>query len=371
MTDWPVSIDEILSARERLRPHLAATPLRHYPALDNAVGRGIRVLVKHENFQPTGAFKVRNAVSALTLLLQERAGFAPASAAGGLGGAAQHGYEQRAAERAGFTPASAAGGLGGVTQHPPERGVVAATRGNHGLGLAWAGRRLGVAVTVCVPEGNNPEKNAAIRALGARLVEEGRDYDESVAVADRLVAGEGLHLVHSTNDRAVVAGAGTLTLEMLEEEPAIEALVCAVGGGSQAVGGLTVARARPSGTAVYGVQAAGASAIHDAWHLGRPVFLPSADTFADGLAPRGTYPFTFGALREGLAGFVSVTDARIADAVRLLLSTTHTLVEGAGAAGLAGLFALREQLAGRTVGIVLSGANIEAAVLRRILNNQL
>ncbi|HSD26168.1 MAG TPA: pyridoxal-phosphate dependent enzyme, partial [Vicinamibacteria bacterium] len=189
MTVWPITYDDVVAARERLRPHLPPTPLRSYAALDDAVGAGLRVVVKHENFQPTGAFKVRNGVSALAAL----------------------GREDRA------------------------RGVVAATRGNHGLGLAWAGRRLGAPVTVCVPRGNNPEKNAAVRGLGARLVEEGRDYDESVAAAERLVREEGLHLVHSTNDAAVVAGAGTLTLEMLGEEPGIDALVFSVGGGSQAV----------------------------------------------------------------------------------------------------------------------------------------
>jgi threonine dehydratase len=325
MSTWPIAFEDVRAARERLRPHLLPTPLRSYAALDEAAGKGVRVLVKHENFQPTGAFKVRNGVSALTLL----------------------GPEQK------------------------RRGVVAATRGNHGLGLAWAGRRLGVPVTVCVPVGNNPEKNAAVRGLGARLVEEGRDYDESVGAAERLVREEGLHLVHSTNDAAVVAGAGTLTLEMLEEAPEIEALVFSVGGGSQAVGGLTVARALRPGLPVYAVQAAGASAIHDAWHLGRPVSKPSADTFADGLATRNTYPFTFGALREGLAGFVAVTEAQLAEAVRILLATTHTLVEGAGAAGLAGLLALRDMLAGKTVGIVLSGANIDKETLRRVLTGEL
>ena len=325
MTAWPIALGDVEAARERQRPHLAPTPLRSYAALDGAVGAGVRVAVKHENFQPTGAFKVRNGVSALTALPPERL----------------------------------------------ERGVVAATRGNHGLGLAWAGRRLGAPVTVCVPVGNNPEKNAAVVGLGARLVEEGRDYDESVAAAERLVREEGLHLVHSTNDPTVVAGAATLTLEMLEEEPGIEALVFSVGGGSQAVGGLTVARALRPGLPVYAVQAAGACAIHDAWHLGRPVSKPSAATFADGLATRNTYPFTFGALREGLAGFVTVTDAEIAEAVRLVLSTTHSLVEGAGAAGLAGLLKLRETLAGKTVGIVLSGANIDRETLARVLTREL
>jgi threonine dehydratase len=325
MSTWPIAFADVEAARERLRPHLLPTPLRSYAALDAVVGGGICVVVKHENFQPTGAFKVRNGLAALTALPPERR----------------------------------------------ERGVVAATRGNHGLGLAWAGRRLGAPVTVCVPVGNNPEKNAAVVGLGARLVEEGRDYDESVAAAERLVREEGLHLVHSTNDPTVVAGAATLTLEMLEEEPGIEVLVFSVGGGSQAVGGLTVARALRPGLPVYAVQAAGACAIHDAWHLGRPVSKPSADTFADGLATRNTYPFTFGALREGLAGFVTVTDAEIAEAVRLVLSTTHTLVEGAGAAGLAGLRKLRDALAGRTVGIVLSGANIDRETLARILTREL
>jgi threonine dehydratase len=325
MSAWPIAFADVLSARERLRPHLRPTPLRSYPALDDAVGSGTRVLVKHENFQPTGAFKVRNGLSALTALPQDAL----------------------------------------------RRGVVAATRGNHGLGLAWAGKRLGAPVTVCVPLGNNPEKNAAVRGLGARLVEEGRDYDESVRAAERLVREEGLVLVHSTNDPTVVAGAGTLTLEMLEEAPGIEALVFSVGGGSQAVGGLTVARAMKPGLPVYAVQAAGASAIHDAWHLGEPVSKPSAETFADGLATRNTYPFTFGALREGLAGFVTAADAEIAEALRLLLATTHTLVEGAGAAGLAGLLKLREALAGRTVGIVLSGANIDSETLRRVLDGEI
>ena len=325
MSDWPITYSDVLRARERLRPHLAPTPLRAYPALDAAVGAGIRVLVKHENFQPTGAFKVRNGLCALAALDDER--------------------------RRG--------------------GVVAATRGNHGLGLAWAGRRLGVPVTVCVPRGNNPEKNEAMRSLGARLLEDGRDYDESVAVAEGLVRDEGLHLVHSTNDPAVVAGAATLTLEMLEEAPELEALVYSVGGGSQAVGGLTVVRERRPEVPVYAVQAAGASAIHDAWHRGQPVSKPSADTFADGLATRNTYAFTFPALCEGLAGFVAVPDAAIAEAMRLLLATTHTLVEGAGAAGLAGLQALRDELAGKTVGVVLSGANVDAETLRRVLAREL
>jgi threonine dehydratase len=289
------------------------------------VGYGLRVFVKHENHQPTQAFKARNALAALTALTDE--------------------------ER--------------------KRGVVGATRGNHGAGLAWAGQLLHVPVVVCVPLGNNPEKNEAIRGFGAEVIEEGDDYDVSVRVADRLVTERGMTLVHSTGNRNVIAGAATLALEMIEQQPMLDALVLSVGGGSQAVGALTVARAMRPGMLVYGVQAEGAPAIHDSWHKGAPVQGSSANTFADGLATRTTYPMTFGALLEGLSGFVKVSEAAIADALRLLLRTTHNLAEGAGAAGLAGLMQLRDTLAGKTVGICISGGNIDQETLRKVLAREL
>lgn len=320
---WPISLDDILHARARIAPFLGGTPLRRYAELDEAVGA--RVLVKHENHLPTNAFKVRNAMALITAL--------PA--------------EQRV------------------------RGVVAATRGNHGAGIAWAGAQLGVPVLICVPHGNNPEKNAAIRGYGAELVEAGRDYDEAVEVAQRLVRERGLAMAHSTNDLAVLAGAGTLSVEICEEAEHLDAIVVGVGGGSQAVGAIVATRALRPGVAIYGVQAQGASAIHDSWHAKERRSVERADTFADGLATRATYDLTWPALRDGLSGFVTVSDAELAAAVRLMMRATHNLVEGAGAAGLAGLLRLREQLAGKTVAIVLSGANIDAATLRRVLSGEL
>lgn len=322
---WPIPFEAILAARERLREILPPTPLRSYKLLDEEVGHGISVLVKHENFQPTGSFKARNGLSAVTALSP---------------GARQ-------------------------------KGLFAATRGNHGLGVAWAARRFGVPATICVPLGNNPEKNAAARALGARVVEEGRDYDESVLVARRLVEEADGTLVHSTNDPTVIAGAGTLALEILEEAPDLDALVLAVGGGSQAVGAIIAAKALRPGLEVHGAQAAGAPATHDSWHARKWVTTPAAVTFADGLATRTPYELTFPALQRGLAGFTAVSDGEIAAALRLLLQTTHTLVEGAGAAGLAGLLSLRDRLAGKKVGIVLSGANIDLATLRRVVGGEL
>ena len=325
MPGWPISIDDVREASKRIAPFLACTPLYRYAELDAAVGHGIRVAVKHENFNPTNSFKVRNGLSFMTALS----------------------HELRL------------------------RGVVAATRGNHGLGVAFAARAFGARATICVPEGNNPEKNAAMRALGARLIERGRDYDEATAVADEIVRREGATLAHSTNDTRVIAGAATLSLEMLAQEPGLEAVVMGIGGGSQAVGALTVARALKPDLAVYGVQADGAAAGHDSWHSGHPVLYDAAKTFADGLATRTAYALTFTALREGLADFITVTDAEIAESMRLLLRTTHSLVEGAGAAGLAGLRKLAPRLRGKHVGIVLSGSNVDAATLRRVVNAEL
>ena len=320
----PITFEDVIAARARIAPYLTPTPLRNYATLDAELG--VRVLVKHDNHLPTNAFKARNAMSFMTAL-------AP---------------EQRA------------------------RGVVAATRGNHGAGLAWAGALLGVPVTICVPNGNNPEKNAAMRGFGAVLIEHGRDYDEAAAHAAELVEQRGLVLAHSTNDRNVIAGAAPLFAALheqaLHDPKGLDAIVVAVGGGSQAVGAIvTTAKFRP-GMPIYGVQAAGASAIHDSWHAKERLTVADALTFADGLATRATYDLTWPTILAGLTGFVAVADPVLAAAIRMLLRTTHNLAEGAGAAGLAGVIALREQLMGKTVGVVLSGANIDAATLRTVLD---
>ncbi len=323
----PISIDDVVAARERISRFIPPTPLRSHPPLDRLVP-GVTLLVKHENVQPTGSFKVRNGLATITALSE--------------------------AERS--------------------RGVVGATTGNHGLGLAFAGRHLGVPVTICVPRGNNPEKNAALRAWGATVIEEGDDYDSAVAVAQGLVETEGRVLAHSTNNVNVLAGAGTMTLEIHEQlgdTGSLDALIIAIGGGSQAVGALTVARAVRPGLQVIGVQAAGAPAVYDGWHARAPRSTERAATFAEGVATRSTYPLTFEALLDGLADFVTVTDAQIADAVRAILSTTHHLVEGAGAMGFAAARKLAPRLQGKRVGIIFCGANMDTAVLRRILNREL
>ena len=320
----PISFDDVLAARDRIAPFLSPTPLRRHPPLE-AVIPGVELHVKHENVQPTGSFKVRNGLSTLTALNEE----------------------QR------------------------RRGVVGATTGNHGLGLAFAGRKLGVDITICVPRGNNPEKNSAMRAWGANVIEDGADYDAAAGVAQGLVESRGLTLAHSTNNVHVLSGAGTMTLEMLEQAEGLDVVVVAVGGGSQAVGAITVARAMRPGLRVIGAQAAGATAAYEGWLARAPRTTERADTFAEGVATRSTYALTFPTLLDGLADFVTVTDAEIAEAVRVILATTHHLVEGAGAIGVAAVMKMREQLAGQRVGVVFCGGNMDSAVLRRILNREL
>ena len=322
---WPISFDDGQAARARIAPHLTPTPFREYPQLAQLVGYDIRVYVKHENHQPTCSFKIRNGLSLMTALSAE---------------------ERR-------------------------RGVVAASTGNHGQGIAYGAQLVGSSATICVPAGNNPGKNGAMRALGATVIEEGRDYDESVQVMLRIAGAEGRVVAHSTNDPRVVAGAATMTLEILEQCPDLEALVIATGGGSQAVGAMTVARALAPQLEVFGVQAAGAPAIHDSWHARQRLTTARADTFAEGVATRTTYDLTFGALQDGLAGFVTVTDAEIAESLRTILATTHNLVEGSGAMGFAALPKLADRLEGKKVGIVFCGGNIDMEMLERILRREI
>lgn len=320
-----LTFGDVASARDRIAPYLIPTPLRRYPLLDAATG--LTLLVKHENHQPTGSFKVRNGLSFMTSL----------------------GREERA------------------------RGVVAASTGNHGQGVAYGASLVGTSAIICVPCGNNSEKNAAMRAWGATVVEDGRDYDDSIAAMQRIAREEGRIVAHSTNDPRIIAGAGTMTLEILEQagEEGIDALVLAVGGGSQAVGALTVIRQLAPGVAVFGVQAAGASAQHDSWHAGTPCTTERTNTFAEGVATRSTYELTFPALRDGLADFVTLTEAEIAEGIRLILSTTHNVVEGAGAMGVMGAMKLRERLTGKRIGVAFCGGNLDSAVLRRILDREL
>jgi threonine dehydratase len=316
---WEIpTLADVHEARRRIAAHLRPTPLFGYPALDELVGT--RVLVKHENHQPVGAFKVRGGVNLVSQLSPE---------------------ERRS-------------------------GVIAASTGNHGQSLAFAGRAFGVPVTVCVPEQANPVKVASMRGLGATLVFHGRDYDDAREHCEELARSHGHRYVHSGNEPLLIAGVGTSTLEILEELPDVEIIVVPIGGGSGAAGACVVAKAVKPDVVVIGVQSDAAPAAYRSWRERRLVE-DRCDTIAEGLATRTSFELPQRILWNLLDDFVLVSDDAIRRAQRLMIETTRNLVEAAGAAPLAAALELRERVAGKRVALVLSGGNATPEQLLDVL----
>lgn len=318
-----VHFDDIVAARRLLSRMLTATPLVTHPLLSRRVGAEVHV--KLENALPLGSFKLR----------------------GGLNFVAN------------LTPDQAA------------RGLVTATRGNHGQSLASAARRHGVHCTVFVPEGNNPDLNAAIAALGARVVVAGHDFDTAWDAARERAAQTGAIAVHPSREPLLIAGYATAALEMLDQaSQPLDTVFVPVGGGSLAAGMGLVFKALSPHTRVIGVQSAAAPAIARAWRTGETLEVPIGETIADGLATRVPCPETVAVLREVLDDIIEVSEAEIAGAIRCFAETLHQLAEGAGAAALAGALHLHRRIKRQRVGVVLSGGNITSALLLRILHGE-
>jgi threonine dehydratase len=315
--DDPVGLADVLAAQRRIRPHLAPTAFRSYPALAEAVGAD--VWVKHENHNPTAAFKVR----------------------GGINLVAQLGPGER------------------------ERGLISASTGNHGQSIAYAARLHGVRATICVPEGANPVKVAAIRAFGAEIVTHGRDFDDAREHCEQLARRDGLRYVHSGNEPHLIAGVATATLEMLEEAPDLDAIVVPIGGGSGAAAACVVAKAVRPGIAVIGVQSAAAPAAYRSWQAGT-LLEDRMETFAEGLATRTAFALPQAIMRRHLDDFVLVSDDDLRAATARMIAATSNLIEPAGAAALAGALAVRDRLAGLRVALIASGGNVTLDQLRAL-----
>jgi threonine dehydratase len=317
--EWQVpTLSDVLSARRQIAPYLRPTPLYAYPALSELVGA--ETWVKHENHQPIGAFKVRGGVN-LVSRLDER--------------------ERR-------------------------RGVVTASTGNHGQSISFAGRLFGVRAVVCVPAGANPVKLASMRALGGELVEHGRDFDEARENAEALAAEHGYRYIHSGNEPHLIAGVGTHTLEILEEQPEIDVVIVPIGGGSGAAGACIAAKSIRSSIEVIGVQSDAAPAAYRSW-ASRSLLEDRMATRAEGLATRVAFELPQQILWEQLDDFVLVGEDDLERAVLLMLEHTRNLAEPAGAAPLAAALELRDRLAGKRVALILSGGNISPDHLREIL----
>jgi threonine dehydratase len=313
-----MTLNDVHAARTVVSRTLRPTPLLRHPLLNAKTG--LDIYVKHENHNPTGAFKVRGGLNLIASL--------------------------NADER---------------------RGVITATTGNHGQSIAMACEREGVPCTIVVPVGNNPEKNAAMRAFGATVIEHGRDFDDARERVEDLQRANGLRYVHSANEPLLIAGVATYALEIFEDLPDVDVILVPIGGGSGACGCALVRSWLGSKAEVIGIQAAAADAFTQSWRTGTRIVRDRIGTFAEGMATRVTFDLTFDILREHLDDVVTLTEDELMEGVRLALETTHNLAEGAGAASLAAAMKLQDRLRDRKVVCVMSGGNIDQATLTRVL----
>jgi threonine dehydratase len=315
--------DEVEAAQRTVYAVMPPTPQYAWPMLRERLG--MTVWVKHENHTPAGAFKVRG----------------------------------------GLTYFSALAGAGGGAN-----GVITATRGNHGQSVGFGARKYGLAATIVVPHGNSLEKNAAMRALGATLIEHGDDFQAAREHAGRLAAERGLHMVPSF-PRDLIRGVMTYWLEFFEsfargDEPHV--VFVPIGQGSGFCAAAAARKHTGARSALIGVVSAHATTYLDSFQAGRVVEAPVSTRLADGMACRIADEEALEILLREAEDVVAVTDEEVAQAMRALFADTHNVAEGAGAAGLAAAAQQRERWQGRTVGVALTGGNVDTEVFARVLS---
>jgi threonine dehydratase len=316
------TLDELTAAAAAVRGFVPPTPAYAWPLLARTTSAA--VIVKHENHTPTGSFKARGGFVYVESLL--RAG-------------------------------------------PRPKGLVTATRGNHGQSIALAAAKNGIPVAIVVPEGNSREKNAAMEAFGGELVTAGKDFDESRAVAAEIQQQRGYHFVPSFH-RDLVKGVATYALELFGSHADLDAVFVPIGMGSGICGLITVRDLLGLKTEIVGVVAENAPAFALSFAAGKAVPTDAARTFADGMACRDPQPEALEIVLKGAARVVRVSEEEIADAIRIYHTTTHNLAEGAGAAPLAALLREKDRYAGKRVGLILTGGNIDMPVLARVLRGE-
>ncbi len=309
---------DVLLAQRQIRPYLQRTPLYSYPAINDLIGTD--VYIKHENYHPVGAFKVRGGVNLVSQMSEE--------------------------ERV--------------------RGVIAASTGNHGQSVAYGARLFGVKARIVVPEGANPGKVAAMQGMGAEVLFHGATYDEAKLYCEQLAQEHGYRYIHSGNEPLLIAGVATGILEMMEDEPGIDVIFVAIGGGSGAAGTCIVAEAINPNIRVIGVQAEASAAAYLSWKQHKLVTAPNR-TFADGLATGSAFELPQTILQDKLDDFLLVSEDEILQAMVWMIERAHTLAEAAGSAPLAGAYRLRTELRGKKIGVVCSGGNTSLEHLKRAL----
>jgi threonine dehydratase len=313
------TLAEIESALSVVRAAVPPTPQYAWPQL--AARTGAEVFVKHENHTPIGAFKVRGGLVYIDRLRRSQ---------------------------------------------PQVAGIVSATRGNHGQSLAFAARRGGLAAAIVVPHGNSVEKNAAMRALGAELIEHGRDFDEAKEYAASIASQYGYVFAPSFH-RDLIIGVATYAYEFLLAVGDLDTVYVPIGLGSGICGMIGVRDALGLSTRIVGVVSQHANAYGRSFAAGKVITTDTAHTFADGLAVRVPDTQALDIIRNGADRIVEVSEPELVEAVGIYFTDTHTAAEGAGAAALAALIKERDGMQGRRVGLVLSGQNIDRAVMSEVL----
>src|SRR3989441_1919604 len=311
-------LQDILQAQKRIRPYLARTPLYSYPAINELVGTTL--FIKHENYQPVAALKVRGGTTLVS----------------------QMGPDDR------------------------QRGIISASTGNHGQSVAYAARLFGVKARIVVPEKANPGKVAAMQGMGAEVIAWGANFDEAREHCEALAQEHGYRYIHSGNEPHLIAGVATEALEMLEDEPELEVIIVPIGGGSGAAGVSIVAHAVNPHIQVIGVQSEASPAAYESWRQRRLVNAPNR-TFAEGLATGVAFELPQKIMRDLLHDFMLLSEEEIMCAMVWMIERAHTLVEGAGAASLAAAYRMRDTLKDKKVGLVCSGGNTSLEHLRLAL----
>ena len=311
--------DELDEATAVVRRHVPPTPQYAWPMLDEVAGSS--VIVKHENHTPVGAFKVRGGLVYMHRLVRER---------------------------------------------PEVRGVVSATRGNHGQSLAFAGRHAGRSVTIVVPHGNSVEKNAAMRALGAEVVEHGADFQEARERSLEIAAERGLEPVPPFH-RDLVLGVATYALELFEGAGRLDTVYVPVGMGSGINALIAVRDLLGLDTRIVGVVSERAPSTQLSFEHGAVVTTDAAATFVDGVATRSPDPVAIEGIVAGAEMIIAVSDDATAEAMRIIFRTTHNVAESAGAIALAGLLSEAVERRGERSAFVLCGGNVDTAQFREVL----
>ncbi len=314
---------DVEAARKRIQPHIHRTPLQ--PSFQVQKLTGSQVFFKFENLQRTGSFKIRGAMNKILTL--------------------------SAAQR--------------------KKGVIAASAGNHAQGVALAASTLGVKATIVMPTGATLQKVEATRGYGAGVVLHGASYDDAYRHALALQKKSGAVFVHAFNDEAVMAGQGTIGLEILEDLPDVDALVCGVGGGGLLAGIATVIKARRPQARIIAVQPEVSGYLPKSLQAGKLIASERSDTIADGLATKHGGDKTFAVLQKLVDECVTVTEDEIAHAILLFLERQKAVVEGAGAVGLAALLSGKARLPGKKVAVIVSGGNIDINFLDAIIKRGL